>query len=170
MLGVYYVYNGQLQEAEDTMQEVLAFGREFSGEFMEDIAQGVLSLVSFLKGDLQSLATAEDVARKILADGGKFICVQFYNAIGMSFSLLIGSIPDAVQKAKDYRNKAIELAREIGAKGELGIAYLGLSQLHSAEGDKDKARHCISEALSLFEQCELENYLSQAKQALESLK
>jgi tetratricopeptide (TPR) repeat protein len=90
----------------------------------------------------------------------------------MSFSLLIliGSIPDAVQKAKDYRNKAIELAREIGAKGELGISYLNLGLLHSAEGDKGKAKQYISEAVSLFEQCRLENSLRQAKAALESLK
>ena len=65
--------------------------------------------------------------------------------------------------------RTIKLAWEIGAKRFLGIAYLGLGQLYGAEGDKDKARQYISEAVPLFEQCELTTYLAQAKEALESL-
>jgi hypothetical protein len=62
------------------------------------------------------------------------------------------------------------VAREIGARAFLGQSYLSLGLLYSGEGEKDKARKYISEAVPLFEECELENSLRQAKEALESLK
>lgn len=42
--------------------------------------------------------------------------------------------------------------------------------LYSARGDNDKARQYISQAIPLFEECELDTYLKQAREALESLK
>jgi hypothetical protein len=41
--------------------------------------------------------------------------------------------------------------------------------LHKAKKRKDLARECISKAIELFELCEAEIYLKQAKEALESL-
>ena len=169
-LAICYLSNGQLEESEDVLKEVLAFSRDSGSGYLEDTAHELLAWASFARGDTQALAAIDDIVQKMLARGLKSNCVIAYRTMGNSCMLLLGATPDASQKARDYLNKAIELAGEIGAKGELGIAYLGLSQLHSAEGDKDKARHCISEALSLFEQCELTTYLGQAKQALESLK
>ncbi len=82
---------------------------------------------------------------------------------------MIRSIPFAAKKAEDHFNRAIEIAREIGAKGTLGQAYLDLGLLHRAKGKKDKARECIRTAIEVFEQCEAEAYLKQAKEALQSL-
>lgn len=95
---------------------------------------------------------------------------MFCNILAMVLSLMAGVIPDATQKSKEYREKAIEMARETGAKNSLGLACLGLGQLYSAEGDKDKARQYILQAVALFEQCELTTLLAQAKEALENLK
>ena len=93
----------------------------------------------------------------------------FLNGIATSFTLLSGAMPDANQKAKHYFGQAIEIAMEMGAKGWLGQAYVGLGQLYGAEGDRDKARQYIAEAVPLFEQCELDVQLKQAKEALASL-
>jgi len=49
------------------------------------------------------------------------------------------------------------------------MAYLDLGLLHKAKGEKDKAREYITTAIQLFEQCEAEVFLQQAKEALESL-
>jgi tetratricopeptide (TPR) repeat protein len=134
------------------------------------VAQVLLSAISFLKGDMHALDTAEGALHQILETGSKTYYVQGCTAFAATLSIMAGIIPDAKQKAKDYYEKAIAVAREIGARGFLGQDYLGLGQLCSAEGDKDKARQYLTKAITLFEQCELEADLKQAKEALESLK
>jgi class 3 adenylate cyclase/tetratricopeptide (TPR) repeat protein len=169
-LGAAYLSNGQLQEAEDIYQEILSFSREFAGESFEMIARVLLSIISSLKGELEALAVAEEALNEILETGLKSVYVQLGTGLAANFSMMAGVIPDANQKAKNYYDKAIGIAREIGAKALLGVGYLGQGLVCSAEGDKDKARQYISETVSLFEQCELDIYLKQAKEVLESLK
>lgn len=82
---------------------------------------------------------------------------------------IAGEFPSARRKAEDHFNKAIEVAREIGAKGVLGQIYLDLGLLHMAKNKKDEARVCLSEAVGLFEQCEANVYLKQAQEVLERL-
>jgi tetratricopeptide (TPR) repeat protein len=72
-------------------------------------------------------------------------------------------------KAADHLNKAIEVAHEIGAKGSLGDAYLDLGRLHVVGQRKEEARECISKAIDLFEQCEIETPLKAAREVLASL-
>jgi hypothetical protein len=55
------------------------------------------------------------------------------------------------------------------AKTILGGAYFKLGLLHKAKKRTDKARQCISEAIKIFEQCEAEIFVHQAREALESL-
>ena len=89
--------------------------------------------------------------------------------LAKNIGFLMKNIPFASQKAEAHFNKAIEAAKEIGAKGILGQAYLNLCLLHRAKRRKDQARECISEAIQIFEECEAETYVKQAKEALASL-
>jgi tetratricopeptide (TPR) repeat protein len=82
---------------------------------------------------------------------------------------LMKNVPFATQKAETHFNRAIEAAKEIGAKNLLGRAYLDLYLLHRSKRRKDQARKCVSEAIQIFEECEAETYVKQAKEALESL-
>ena len=50
----------------------------------------------------------------------------------------------------------------------LGQAYLGLGELAGSGGDKIKGRQHILKAIRAFEQCEAENLLRQAKDALKA--
>ena len=79
------------------------------------------------------------------------------------------NVPFAGKKAEYHLNKVIETAKEIGAKGTLGMAYFHLGRLHIAKRRKDKARECICKAMELFEECEVETPLKRAKEALDSL-
>jgi class 3 adenylate cyclase/tetratricopeptide (TPR) repeat protein len=168
-LGSAYLFNGQLQEGEDVWKEILSFGREFAGENSEIAARSILSMLSFLKGETQDLTAAEEALGELLSMGQKGIYVWICTGFATILSIMAGVIPNGSQKAKDYCEKVIEIAREIGTKAFLGQGYLSLGLVCSAEGDKDKAKRYVSQAISLFEQCELENSLSQAKAALESL-
>jgi hypothetical protein len=51
----------------------------------------------------------------------------------------------------------------------MGPAYLDLGLLYSSRGEKERAREFISTSAKLFEQCELENSLKRATEALEAL-
>jgi hypothetical protein len=62
----------------------------------------------------------------------------------------------------------VELSKEIGAKGNPSQAHLNLGLLHKAKGGTDQAKKCISNAIQLFEECDAEIYMKQAKEALAS--
>ncbi len=86
-----------------------------------------------------------------------------------NIGFIIRNVPSAGKKAEDHFNKAIEVAKEIGAKGTLGQAYLDLGLLHKAKGKNVQAQEYITKAIQILEQCETEVFLKQAKEALASL-
>ena len=79
------------------------------------------------------------------------------------------NIPFAAKKAEEHLNKSMKVSREIGANNPLALALMDMGALHSAKKRSEKAQECILEAIQIFEQCEAEVYLKQAKEALESL-
>ena len=80
------------------------------------------------------------------------------------------NVPVASKKAEEHYRKAIELSEEIGANGYRGISYLGLGQFYQARRKSDKAREHIGTAIEILEECQAEQYLQQAKKALNSIK
>jgi tetratricopeptide (TPR) repeat protein len=189
-LGMSYISDGQLQEAEKTLGEVISFNQSFGSEFHGAATQGLLSIVSLLKGNLdQGLRIAGDLLKEYYRNNKKYNIIGYHVFLGnvylqiiqrkrpMNFSLLYKNIGFLVKnilfvskKAEYHFNKAIEVSNNIGAKGYFGQAHLGLGFLHKAKGRIDQAGECFSEALQAFEQCEADVYLKQANEALESLK
>ena len=86
-----------------------------------------------------------------------------------NIGFLVKNVPFATKKAEEHFNKAIELFKEIGAKGFLGQVYLSLGLLYKASKRTDQARQCILEAINIFQECEAEVCLKQANEALDSL-
>jgi tetratricopeptide (TPR) repeat protein len=86
-----------------------------------------------------------------------------------NIGFIIKNVPSAAKKAEKHFNKAIEVAKEIGAKGIEGRAYLDRGRLHQLKGRADQARDCFSNAVRIFEECEMEIFLKQAKEALQAL-
>jgi tetratricopeptide (TPR) repeat protein len=82
---------------------------------------------------------------------------------------ILKNVPSAAKKGLEHLNRAIEVAKEIGAKGIEGQAYLGLGRLHEIKGRSDQARDCFSKAIQIFKECEAEIYLKKANEAFESL-
>jgi len=189
-LGIGYLLNEQFQEAEDALQEASASSKKmgFYGSWglMSDSFLGVVSVT---KGQLrQGLKMLEEGSRRTETESKTYYCMyeltlgEVYLKIvqgagPMSISLLAKNIgflvkdaPFAYKKAEEHFNKAIKVAKEIGAKGILGQAYLDLGLLHKAKRKTELARKCISEAIQIFEGCEAEVFLKQAREALASLK
>ena len=189
LLGMTYTLTGRLQEAEAILREIVDYSGKFDTESIGTPAHAMLGGVLLLKGELKSgLKMVEDAQRLFLKNERKFSCIMvdyilgtFYLQIVLKndeFSLpvkiknigfLVRHIPFSSQKAEAHFNKAIEMAKEIGAKGLLGQAYMDLGLLHKAKKRTVQARECISKAIKVFEECEAEVYLKQANEALESL-
>jgi tetratricopeptide (TPR) repeat protein len=86
-----------------------------------------------------------------------------------NIGFLAKTVPFATKKAEEHFNKSIELFKEIGMKGYLGVAYLSLGLLYKASKRTDQARQSILKAVDIFQECEAEVYLRQANEALGSL-
>jgi len=189
LLGFFYFSNDQLQDAEDALQEVAAFSRDFGLEWLGTPAQSFLGILLIAKGQMnQGLSIVEDAQREFVENGRKWFLALSHYAMGKFYlqivegaakvslsvalkniGFLVKNVPFAKQKAADNLKKTIGIAEEIGAKGLLGMAYLDLGLLHKVKGEKDKARERITTAMQLFEECEADVYLQQAKEALNSL-
>ena len=72
-------------------------------------------------------------------------------------------------KAVEHFNKAIEVSKEIGAKGLLGQAYLSLGLLKKGMEQPDQARESLSKAINIFEELNAELLMNQAREVLASL-
>jgi len=189
LLGMSYTLSGRLQEAEAILQEVLDYSNKFDTESIGTPALAMLGGVLLLKGKLKyGLKMVEDAQRLFLKNERKFSYIMTEYVLGTFYlqivlrndelslpvkikniGFLVKHIPFSSQKAETHFNRAIETAKEIGANGLLAQSYHGLGLLHKAKKRTDQAKECVSNAVELFEQCEAEVYLQQAKEALASL-
>ena len=188
-MGIGYTLNRQFQEAEEALQEVASYSRGFGCELLGTPTHAFLGLVSIAKGQMgQGLKMIEETLRACHENERRSWYATIEHALGQVYlqivnkstpvslttmaknvGFILKNVPSAGKKAEDHFNKAIEVAKEIGAKGTLGQAYLDLGLLHKAKGKTDQAREYITKAIQVLDQCETEVFLKQAKEALASL-
>jgi tetratricopeptide (TPR) repeat protein len=189
-LGVSYVAVGKFQEAEKLLDEVMKFTKEFGFEWIEMQAQVFNGVITIIKGDLnKGISIVESVIQTCLEKGMRYRYVMYNHALGkvylqiaqggggkkdLSFlakniGFMIKTVPFAHQKAEKHFNIAMNIAKEIGAKGVLAQAYFDMGRLRQTKGKTDEARKYITDAIQLFEECEADVFLKQAKEALASL-
>ena len=128
---------------------------------LEDVSGAFLR-----KGSVKDYITTEYMLGNIylqitLGEGAKTLAF-----LARNISFLIKAFPRAGEKAEYHLRKAIETAKETGAKTILGQAYLNLGLLHKTKGRKAQAQDCFLEAIKIFEPCEADIFLKQAKEAL----
>jgi class 3 adenylate cyclase/tetratricopeptide (TPR) repeat protein len=166
-LGAAYNFMGQYEKGESILRAAQAQCHELGTELMGYTAEASLSLMVFAMGQTdEALRMADDAIKNLLGSGTKPSAAMTHLWLGKIHTLLAGSVPDADQKALHHFDAAIALARETGMHGLLGEAYLDLGRFYLARSDKDQAREYLSSAVELFQQCGLENYLGQAREAL----
>jgi tetratricopeptide (TPR) repeat protein len=190
LFGIWNFMGGHLQEAEEALTEVVDFGKKFGAEGIGATAQAFLGAVLVAKGQMgyglklleEVRATSQDERRYIYLNA-EYMLGRIYfqivkggeekaslSTIAKNIGFLIKNVPFASKKAEDHFNKAIGVAKEMGAKDLLGRAYLDLGLLQGARGRTKEARECITHALQAFEECDAELYRREAKEALASLR
>jgi tetratricopeptide (TPR) repeat protein len=188
-LGMSYLFGNQLDKAETALEEVLTYSEKFGAGWIGTqasifmgallIAKGRMSrgLTLLEKGQRTCLenqrqtayARSEYVLGKVYSQMAKGSAPISLSTVAKNIGFLVKNVPFASRKAEEHFNRAIEVAKEIGAKGTMGMAYLDLGLLHRTKGKTEQARECICEAIQIFEQTEAEEFLKQAKEALASI-
>jgi tetratricopeptide (TPR) repeat protein len=189
LLGMNYLFANQLDKAEIALEESMDYSQKFGAEELGGYASISMGLLLIAKGRMsQGLALLTEWQQTCLENQRRYLYAFSEYALGKVYSqivegagpvslsimaknigFLIKNVPFASKKAEKHFSRAIEVAREIGAKGTMGMAYLDLGLLHKTKKKTEQARRCISEAIQLFEQCEAEFYLNQARGAFASL-
>jgi class 3 adenylate cyclase/tetratricopeptide (TPR) repeat protein len=187
-LGLSYFFSGQLQKAENVLQSGLNYCEtQGIGEFSV-LCQIFLGPILIAKGQMQQGTDLIEKARKNLISNqrrslyalSEYILGEVNSQIATgpkpslsimakNIGFLAKTVPFATKKAEEHFNKSIELFKEIGMKGYLGVAYLSLGLLYKASKRTDQARQSILKAVDIFQECEAEVYLRQANEALGSL-
>ncbi len=188
-LGTAYLSNGQLKEAEAPLDEVVSYSRKYGYGILGTMAYAAYGIVLIEKGQMsQGLKIIEEAKQSSLkneriwvyafveyllgsvyaemAKGGKSIN---FLTMAKNIGFLIKNGPSAGKKAENHFGNAIKVAKEIGANGLLGPAYLDLGLFYKAKKRTEQARKCIIRAIEVFVQSEAEEYLKHANEALESL-
>ena len=189
LLGMTYVANEQLSEAEGTFKEIMRVSEDYGFEFLGTAAQLFYGVIQIFQGNLnKGLGTIEHTARVFLESDSRYRYATASYTLGKVYAKLVGgesekslsllarnigflvkNIPLAGKKAESHFSRTIEVAREMGAKGTLGLACLDLGLLYKLKKKPEKAREYISESIEIFQQCEAGGYLKKAKNALGSL-
>jgi class 3 adenylate cyclase/tetratricopeptide (TPR) repeat protein len=188
-LAVVYIMNGQIAEAENAINRVVAFSQESGAWGAGRPAQVFLGAVLIAKGQMgHGLKLLKEGKQELLTSGNMISYLLCENILAKVFSQIaegaepinlskiaknIGfiakNVPFASKKAEGHFKKVIEVAEEMGAKIVMGGAYLDLGLLYKAKKRKDQANKFISKAVKVFEQCEPDVFLKHANEALESL-
>jgi class 3 adenylate cyclase/tetratricopeptide (TPR) repeat protein len=188
-LGMTFVAAEQFSEAEGIFTAIMQASEDYGVEFLGTTAQLFYGVILMSQGYFnKGLRTIEHTARAFLESNSRYRYAVANYSLGKVYAkiaggkgekslsllaknigFLIKNIPLAGKKAEDHYNRTIEVAREIGAKGTLGQAYLDLGLLYKLKKKPEKAEGYISESIEIFKQCNAEAYLNKAKNMLDSL-
>jgi len=189
-LGMAYLLNDQIQEAEPHLRETVGFSKEYEFYYTGMPGQLFLGTVMIAQGNInQGFKMIDEAHQSFIREERKYYIALTEYTLGKIYSqivdgsssisplsiarnigFLVKNVPFADKKSGAHFNKAIEIATEIGAGSISGPAYLDWGLLHKAKKRKNQARECISKAIEFFEQCGADIYLKQAREARVSLK
>jgi class 3 adenylate cyclase/tetratricopeptide (TPR) repeat protein len=188
-LGRFYLLNNQIDEAEKAFQQTLKYSETLGIETIEAVSQVFLGVIQIATGRMSKGLKLLKKGQRACLEGqmiseyclseyllGNVYLQMFQKAEPISFAkvaknigFILKNVPVAAQKAEAHLNKAAETAKKIGAKSISGPSHLDLGYLHKTKKRTDKAKECFSEAKQIFEECEMDGFLKQANDALESL-
>ena len=186
-LGIQYLLNGQVQEAEEVLQSAIDYSARYNvGQFL-DLANLFMAPTQVAGGRMnRGLKIMEDTRQSLLKNQRGTWLAQSENILGFIYSqiatgpkptlstvaknigFLVKNIPQAARKAEEHFKKAIKLSEEIGAYNFLGSACLNLGLYYSERKKPDLAQKYLAEAIKVFESSGADSLLKQAQDALAS--
>ena len=186
-LGQCYVSLGKFTEVQGILDEIISFGEKYGLEAAGEAAKALSGAIMMLNGKpAQGLKLLSEITQNWQSIGnqyryavGELSLGKFYQQVVNSkqasnplrliknLGFIIRVVPFARKRAEKHLNNAVKQAEQMGARMILGQAYLGLGQLYRAAGDPQKTKDFIARSIRAFEQCEADNFLKQAIDALQ---
>jgi tetratricopeptide (TPR) repeat protein len=186
--GFSHAFLGEFQKIEEMAKQTLKFCRDVGCEVWGTLAEIMLGITYVAKGQMsrgfKMIEQVRDAYKKNKRRGTlvipEYVLGHIYlqivegenlpslSVLARNIGFMVKNVPSAGKKAEDQFNRAIKIAKEVGNNVYLARAYLDLGLLHKAKKRTDQAKECISKAIELFEHCEAEAYLQQAKETLAS--
>jgi len=180
---------GRRDEAEEESAAVIAFAERYDFGWLAARAYPTRAMVRIARGQVaEGLRDLEALRDSSFENGNMIACISAEQFMGMVYlkmaegggpmnlttvvknlPFLIRNAPFADSRAQKHLGEAIKLSQEIGAKLQLGRAYLSLGLLHRAKKRKEKAKECLTEAVQLLAECQADGPLREATEALELL-
>ncbi len=190
MLGITYIANNQYREAEEVLNEIMAFNEQHSYGFVGTIAHGLMGVVMITRGELQK---GVDIVKDIITSCAKteswwryaslnLLLGKFYLQIaqggksrGLSFliknlAFIIRTVPFARRLAEKHLTITMKKAKELGANNLLAQALLELGKLHRLKKQDNLAITHITEAIGLFRESGASVYQEQAEKLLSAIR
>ncbi|MGD9132759.1 MAG: AAA family ATPase [Desulfobacterales bacterium] len=189
LLGFSHAFCGNFQEIEDLTKQTQRFCQDAGCGAWGAMAEILLGITTISSGQmskgLEMLRAVRDSYQKNGRKGQlalpEYLLGKIYLQIvegknlpnfftlARNIGFMAKNVPAADKKAEGHFKRAIEITKEIGSMNYMARAYFDLGRLHKAKKRIDQARECISKAIELFEQCEADVLLQEAKEALASL-
>jgi class 3 adenylate cyclase/tetratricopeptide (TPR) repeat protein len=189
IMGWCHLAWGKLEEAEELLLKVVRFDEKFGAGLYGTIARVGLGTISIARGNLEEgLRVSEEISKFYRQKGFRWNYATQRFRLARALLQMVGRIdsenlafflkkitvvvktsPSVAEKAEGYLNEAIAVAKEIGAKNTLALTYFDLGVLQKAKKRTDLAREYISKAIELFEICEADGHLKEAKETFEAL-
>ena len=170
-LCLAYCFSGHFQEAEGVAQSILDFSKRRDIGQLTGFAHLSQAFSLIAKGQMHDGVKMYEETQQVLIKNDKktWYAISEFTLGGIYSQMTTPPLPDFA-KAVEHFNKAIEVSREIGAKGILGRAYLSLGLLKKGMEQPDQARASLSNAIKIFEELDAELFMKQAKEVLASLR
>ena len=189
-LGMAYAQNGQFNKAEPVLEEVVSYSRNVGMDNFRTPPTAFLGAIMVAKGEMAKGFKRMEPVRKRWVEKDRGACLPIYDYIVGTIYLqitkgaapisiqtviknigfIIKNVPFAAKKAEYHFNKALEVAREIGADGIIGQSYYSLGLINQMKKRNNKAKECFQRAIDVFEDIEADGFLKLSQEALDSLK
>jgi class 3 adenylate cyclase/tetratricopeptide (TPR) repeat protein len=188
-LGIALVMNGQWEIAEKSLNKTIKFARYFGAEVQERWVNIYLGIVLVARGQMNNgINLIKETRQSLLGNNHVFFSnvaeyvlgkiylqmVEKSEPISLStmtknIGFLLKTLPVAAKKAEAHFLRVIEISKKYGSKSFMGYACLDLARLYKTKKRNEKAREYLFEAIRIFEECEMNGFLAQARKALDSL-
>jgi tetratricopeptide (TPR) repeat protein len=182
-MGMCYALEDRFDEAEQPLEEVLTYGKEFGCEALGMAAQVFLAVILVSRGELthglrklkRLAATAETNGRYWAQSVIEHIQGTIYlrllrressldlKGLVRNLGFLIKTLPQAAGRAEAHFKRAISIASDIGSTNVVGQASLDLGRLYRLKKDTERSRECIDKAIGLFKEIGASVHLENAK-------
>lgn len=182
-MGMCHSLEDRFEQAEQPLQEVLAYSDEYGCEALGMAAQVFLAVLLVSRGEMAHGLKALKRLAASAGSNGRFWAnaviehiqgtvylrlVQRKSALNLgkvirNLVFLVKTMPTAAHMAEAHFNRSIAIASGIGSTNVVGQACLDLGRLYHLKKNPVKSRECIKKAIEIFQVIGADVHLQHAK-------